>query len=158
MMYYLGKRSIANQDGVSPYLQMVNIRAISICSSDYGVLESGGERTAREQHQIFTDGHSKCDGYEKLSYHQSGNALDTVPYIDGKYTWSNRQAFIDILDAWKQAEIELRKLNMIPDDIYIHHGIYWNWQDLDNDGILEITDKLGWDAAHHELRSKPQVI
>lgn len=44
-MYYLNNRSIKNMDGVSPYLQMIAIRAISISSVDFGILETGGERT-----------------------------------------------------------------------------------------------------------------
>jgi hypothetical protein len=155
-MNSLSNRSIKNMDGVSPYLQMTIIRAISISPVDFGVLETGGERTASMQYNIFKEGFSKCDGYEKLSYHQSGNALDKVPYIGGKYTWSNKQAFIDIYYAWREAEALLRKLNMIPDDIFFHHGLFWNWKDIDGDGIIEITDKLGWDAAHTEIRSYPQ--
>lgn len=108
------------------------------------------------QYKIFKAGNSKCDGYEKLSYHQSGNALDTVPYIDGKYTWNNKQAFIDIYNAWIEAEKQLRHIYMIPDDVFFHHGLFWNWKDLDKDGIIEITDKLGWDLAHREIRNYQQ--
>lgn len=155
-MYYLGKRSIGNQDGVSPYLQMVAIRAISISPVDFGILETGGERSAEMQNSIFKQGFSGCDGYTKKSYHQSGNALDLVPYINGKYTWSNKQAFIDIYYAFVEAEKQLRHIYMIPDEIHFHHGLFWNWKDLDNDGELEITDKLGWDASHIEIRNFPQ--
>lgn len=155
-MYYLGKRSILNMDGVSPYLQMTAIRTIAICPVDFGVLETGGERTASMQYNIFKQGNSKCDGYEKLSYHQSGNALDLVPYIGGKFTWNNKQAFIDIYYSFKEAETQLRSLNMIPEDVFFHHGLFWNWKDLDHDGIIEISDKLGWDAAHHEIRKIAQ--
>lgn len=145
-------------DGVSPYLQMLVIRAIAISPVDFGILDTGGERSAAMQNEIFLKGFSKCDGYDKLSCHQSGNAIDTVPYIDGRHTWSNKQAFIDIYYAMKEAEKQLRDLNMIPDDVHIHHGIFWRWKDLDNDGVLEITDKLGWDAAHSEIRNIPQNI
>ena len=155
-MYYLGNNSIKNMDGVSPYLQMLAIRAISISPVDFGVLETGGERTASMQYKIYKEGHSKCDGYDKLSYHQSGNALDLVPYINGKFTWNDKQAFIDIYYALMEAEKHLRHIYMIPDDIFIHHGLFWNWKDLDHDGVIEISDQLGWDAAHHEIRSVEQ--
>lgn len=157
-MFSLSNRSIKNMDGVSPYLQMLAIRAIAISPVDFGILETGGERTASMQYNIFKQGFSKCDGYKKKSYHQSGNALDTVPYINGKYTWNNRQAFIDIYYSLKEAENHLKSIQMIPDNIFIHHGIFWNWKDIDHDGIIEITDKLGWDASHHEIRSKRQII
>ena len=156
-MYYLGQRSVNNMDGVSPYLQMTAIRAISISPVDFTILETGGKRTASMQYNIFKEGNSKCDGYKKLSYHQSGNALDKVPFINGKPTWSNKKAFIDIYYAWIRAENELRALNMIPDNIFFHHGLFWNWKDIDKDGIIELTDKLGWDAAHTEIRSFPQI-
>lgn len=157
-MNKFSERSILNMDGVSPYLQMVAIRTISISPVDFGILNTGGERTASQQYKIFKEGNSKCDGYEILSYHQSGNALDTVPYIDGKYTWSNKQAFIDIYYAWQKAEKELRHIYMLPDDVFFHHGLFWNWKDLDNDGIIEISDRLGWDSAHHEIRNFKQAI
>lgn len=157
-MFYLSERSIKNMDGVSPYLQMLAIKAIAISPVDFGILETGGERTASTQYNIFKQGYSKCDGYNKKSYHQSGNAIDLVPYIKGKFIYNDRKAFIDIYYSLKEAENHLRSIQMIPDHIFIHHGIFWNWKDLDNDGIIEITDKLGWDAAHHELRSKRQII
>jgi peptide/nickel transport system substrate-binding protein len=31
------------------------------------------------------------------------------------------------------------------------------WSDTDGDGILEVTDKLGWDLPHFELRKVPQT-
>jgi len=50
----------------------------------------GGLRTEEEQNQIFKKGHSKCDGYNKKSYHQSGNAVDVIPVV-GLY--SNDKGF-----------------------------------------------------------------
>lgn len=163
-MYSLGKSSNTNLSTTSKYIQMIVRRAIKKSKSDFGILKTGGKRDAKMQNSIFLAGHSECDGYIKISNHQRvdndgfGKAVDLVPYIDRKYTWSNKQAFIDIYEAWIEAEKELREEGLIPDDIFFHHGIFWNWKDLDMDGILELTDKLGWDSAHHEMRSKPQKI
>ena len=47
---------------------------------DFTIPWMGGVRTAPEQNKIFMSGNSTCDGYQKKSYHQSGNALDVIPY------------------------------------------------------------------------------
>ncbi len=157
-MFKLGKRSLRNMEGISPYIHIIVTRTIVISPVDFGVLNTGGFRTAEMQYHIFLDGHSKYDGYEKKSYHQSGKAVDLVPYINRKYTWYIRNAFVDIYRAWKKAENELKKEGIIPKDVYFHHGIFWTWKDLDLDGELTINDKLGWDSAHHQQNDKPQKI
>ena len=35
----------------------------------------------------FHAGLSKCDGYEKISSHQTGEALDVYAYVDGNASW-----------------------------------------------------------------------
>lgn len=74
-------------EGVNNQLQAVMHRAIEISSIDFGVPSTGGKRTAQEQNRLFMGGKSKCDGYELLSYHQSGNAIDIYAYVDGKASW-----------------------------------------------------------------------
>jgi hypothetical protein len=57
---------------------------------DFGIIRNGGFRTAEEQNKIFTDSNgndTKCDGYLHKSKHQSGLAVDLVPYVDGKFVW-----------------------------------------------------------------------
>lgn len=45
-------------------------------------------RTAEEQNAAFRSGKSKCDGYIKKSYHQSGNAFDqTFANAKGNPYW-----------------------------------------------------------------------
>jgi len=44
----------------------------------------GGLRTAEEQNQLFKGGYSKCDGYLKLSKHQSGDAIDLNVFVGSK--------------------------------------------------------------------------
>ena len=157
-MYTLGKRSLNNISGCHSYIQMIVKRAITLSIFDFGIIKNGGLRTIEMQSDIFKNGYSKCDGIIKKSYHQSGKAVDLVPYVDGNYTWKNKAAFIGVLQAWNEAEIQLKKELLIPETIYFHHGIFWNWEDLDKDGVIEITDRLGWDAAHHEIRTKKQLI
>lgn len=151
-MYKFGKQSIKNIHTVNPLLQELAARMIEISKVDVGVLSTGGLRTAEQQNEIFNIGNSECDGYDKKSYHQTGLAIDFVPYINGKYTWNNKWAFLEIKKAVDKAWEDILHGNY-----YLHSGIYWGAKDLNGNGILEITDKMGWDAAHHELRLTPQV-
>lgn len=158
MSFKLGKQSLKNIDNIHPYLKIIVKKTIEISEVDFGILNTGGMRTAEMQNEIFKNGNSKCDGFNIKSYHQSGKAVDLVPFVDGKYTWINKNAFIKILKAWEKAENELKIDGIIPDNISIHHGIYWNWKDLNMDGELDINDRVGFDCAHHEIRTKPQKI
>jgi len=157
-MYKLGRTSLMTLNEVSPYIQLIVKRMIQISDVDFGILSNGGLRSAEMQNEIFKKGHSKCDGFKKKSYHQTGKAIDLVPYIDGKYTWNNKLAFITVINTWKKAEEELKEKGIIPTTLHFHHGIFWNWKDLNDNNEIDINDKLGWDSAHHEIRSKPQNI
>ena len=48
---------------------------------DFSIPEFGGLRTAEDQNALFKKGVSKADGYDKPSYHQTGLALDVIPYV-----------------------------------------------------------------------------
>lgn len=157
-MFYLGKRSVKNMVGVNYNLVKIAHRAIELTKIDFGIPNTGGYRTAEMQYSIFKKGFSKCDGRTKKSDHQAGNAMDAVPFINGKFCWTNKQAFIDVHYAFVSAYNELKEKGEIPADFYLHFGIFWNWDDIDNDGILEVTDKLGWDCAHVYWRNYPQKI
>jgi len=150
--YKFGKSSINNIHTVTSLLQELAARAIEVSEVDFGVLSTGGLRTPEEQNEIFKIGNSKCDGYKKKSYHQTGFAIDFVPYVDGKYTWNNVEALLRTKQAVDKAWKDILHGNH-----FLHWGGYWGAKDLDGDGRLEITDRIGWDAAHYELRSYPQV-
>lgn len=154
-MYSWGKRSVKNINTVNDVLQILAQKIISRLIYDVGVLNTGGLRTAEMQNEIFLAGNSECDGYEKKSYHQSGKAIDFVPYIDGALTWSNGKAFLSnakiVLECWEEMKAADQTQYY-----FLHWGGYWGDKDLDGDQLLEITDKLGWDMAHFELRKTPQ--
>ena len=61
--------------------------AIQITKIDIGIPSTCGFRTAEKQNELFTDGKSKADGYNKKSYHQTGKALDFYAYVDGRASW-----------------------------------------------------------------------
>ena len=155
-MYKWSKRSVKNINTVHEVVQIIAQRLITKTPYDIGVLDNGGLRTAGQQHEIFMAGNSKCDGYHIKSYHQSGLAIDFVPYVNGSFTWNNGKAFLSIakvvFEIWKEMQLTGEAENY-----HLHWGGYWGDQDLDGDNLLEVTDKLGWDMAHFELRDKPQA-
>ena len=155
-MYRWGKSSVKYINTVNDILQILAHRIISRVIYDLSVLNTGGLRTAEMQHDIFLTGNSECDGYKKKSYHQSGLAIDFVPYIDGKNTWSNGLAFLTnaktIFECWDEMVAAGENQGY-----YLHWGGYWGDKDLDGDQLLEITDKLGWDMAHFEFRKTAQA-
>ena len=113
--YSFGKTSIAELEKINPILKSLAYKAISKSLVDFGVLKLGGIRTAEEQHKLFLEGRSKIDGLVKPTTHQLGLAVDFVPYINGKYTWENHEAFHRIneavLEAWE--ELGITEYNLI---------------------------------------------
>jgi len=88
--YKLSKRSEARLIGIEPVLIDIIKEALADenCPHDFGIPREGGLRSAEDQHILFLKGASKCDGYEKKSYHQTGKAFDIFGYVNGKATWN----------------------------------------------------------------------
>ncbi|MCP4990796.1 MAG: M15 family metallopeptidase [Colwellia sp.] len=72
---------------------------IKVTPIDFCIIKNGGYRTAEEQKELFDKGNSKCDGYQYKSRHQSGMAVDLVPWINGKPTW-DKFAALEIAKAF----------------------------------------------------------
>tara|TARA_R110000744_G_scaffold275082_3_gene388070 strand:+ start:6089 stop:6490 length:402 start_codon:yes stop_codon:yes gene_type:complete len=114
-MYKFGKKSLKNREGVNPKLIEISDRALEISSNrkggvDFVIIGSAGLRTAEQQNELFNRGVSKADGYEKLSYHQSGNALDVVPFVNGRASWDEKHLLsvaVCMLQAAKELNYEL---------------------------------------------------
>ena len=88
-----GQKSLNRMKGLDEKLVRVLFRAIRIASRkmdgvDMSIPQFGGLRTADEQNKLFENKLSKCDGYETKSYHQSGRAIDVIPYIKGVNPYS----------------------------------------------------------------------
>lgn len=152
-MYKFGNASKQRIQEVNGLLQTLANETIQASPFDFGIPSTGGLRTAEQQKELYNKGYSKCDGYNKKSYHQTGLALDFVPYIDGGYTWANKEAFLAIaktaFEAWEK----------IPDKkgYFLHWGGFWKAKDLNLDGFLGDGDQLGWDLPHFELRKTEQT-
>ena len=157
MGYSFGRTSKRRMNGVDATLQLVAAHALANSSVDMSVSWRGGLRTAEQQKELFDAGNSRCDGYDKKSYHQSGKALDIVPYYKGKIDYSATDRFETFAKTMFDTFEDLRSRGFIPKNTYLHWGGFWSAKDNNGDGILShIDDKLGWDKPHWELRSKPQ--
>jgi peptidoglycan L-alanyl-D-glutamate endopeptidase CwlK len=84
MNFKLSERSLERAKDVNPKLINLILLAIRRTPIDFGVAWMGGKRTAEEQNQLFKEGYSQCDGYEKLSKHQSGDAIDLNVFVGSK--------------------------------------------------------------------------
>jgi peptidoglycan L-alanyl-D-glutamate endopeptidase CwlK len=84
MSFTLSERSEKRMEGLDPGLINVVKLAITRTPIDFGVAFMGGMRTPEEQNQLFKQGASKCDGYLKISKHQSGDAIDLNVFVESK--------------------------------------------------------------------------
>ena len=108
--YKLSDKSLKNMGGCNPILIRLAKEAIKLTEVDFGIIQNGGLRTAEEQHQLFIKGVSKADGFARISYHQTANAIDLIPYVSKRFTWENAEAFRAInkavTEAWKQMNVK----------------------------------------------------
>jgi peptidoglycan L-alanyl-D-glutamate endopeptidase CwlK len=81
MAYRLGTVSESHLVGVHPEICRVEHRAIEITEQDFGAFE--GLRDLERQKKLFHAGASRT----MASYHLTGDAIDNVPYIDGRLQW-----------------------------------------------------------------------
>lgn len=82
-MHKFSEASLNHREGVDYRLVEISDMALNISAVDFGIPSSGGVRTAEEQNRLFHNDLSKCDGYNILSEHQSGKALDVYAYVNG---------------------------------------------------------------------------
>ena len=83
MSYKFGSRSLERIEGVNKDLVKCAELALHNSKVDMTIPWMGGVRTAEDQNEIYRRGASQRDGYDKKSYHQSGNALDIIPVEGG---------------------------------------------------------------------------
>ena len=110
-MYRLGQRSLENLKGVNPILIEILERALEISSNrvdgvDFTIINTAGIRTPQQQNRLFKEGRSNADGYIKISKHQTGDALDVVPYVNGGASWDEKE-LLKVAVCMLQASNEL---------------------------------------------------
>ena len=100
MAYRLGKKSLKELQGVKCDLQAVVQRAIQLTTQDFSVHD--GLRSLAEQKALVRSGASKT----MRSKHLRGDAVDLVPYINGKLRWE-WDTIYPIAEAVREAANEL---------------------------------------------------
>lgn len=135
MSIKLNKRSINELVGVHPDLVALAHKAADLVPDSFvkkhGMpIISSGVRTAKEQNHLFRMGYSKLDGYNKLSQHQKGLAIDWAIIKGRAANWA-ADAFIELSKYVKKAAALL--------GLNIEWGGDW---------------KGSWDKPHYQLSSR----
>lgn len=106
MAFVFGKASLDHMAGIDHRLVELAHRALSITKIDFGIPSTGGLRSAETQNQLFLAGKSEKDGYENLSKHQYGSALDFYAYVDDHASW-DQYYMTQVAAAFLQASVQL---------------------------------------------------
>lgn len=113
----LGEKSLKELVGVDSRLVLVVKRAIEITEQDFAVHD--GLRTPEEQKALVKAGASATLN----SRHLSGNAVDLVPYINGKLRWEWPPIY-KIALAMRKAALEF--------NVKLRWGGNWDCKDFTN--------------------------
>lgn len=138
MNFAFSKKSVERMKGVNPQLILIFNEAIKNSPIDWGIPNDAGIRTAIRQNELFADGNSKCDGYDNLSNHQSGNALDFYAYVNGKASWEKHHLAM-VAGVIMSTATRLRKQGKI--DIELKWGAEFGSNDFN-----------GFDFPHIEVK------
>ena len=138
MTFKLSARSKERRDGVDPKLIELDDLALSLTLIDFGHPDYAGLRDAEEQLILYKRGVSQCDGYKKVSKHQSGKALDFYAYVNGRASWDPEHLAIIATAYFQAASI-------------LGYKIRWGglWKKKKPTYINGIP--YGWDMGHIEL-------
>lgn len=119
--YKFGKNSKKKLTGVLPKVQELAKRALKYSTVDFSVID--GLRSAAEQRAMYDKGASELDGTMKISDHQTGCAIDVVPYVKGMDIWDVKDpvvaaTWLEIYRAFGRAAMKL--------GIQLELGLYYN--------------------------------
>ena len=154
-MYTFGVKSLNILDTTSKYLQLCAKRTIKESKIDISIPEWGGLRDAEYQFKLYKKGWSKADGTNIKSNHQKMDAkgkslaLDLCAYHKGKQSW-NGERLVYIAGLMLKNFKELKELKVVPDDLHLHWGGFWQPRKGNEEG-------LGFDLPHFEIRTLPQT-
>ena len=99
--YKLSSTSLNRLKGIKPALHRVVERAIFLSDVDFMVVE--GLRTKAKQAEYVKKGASQTMN----SKHLTGDAVDIVPYVNGKADWDNWNYIFTMTTAMQKAAQEL---------------------------------------------------
>lgn len=99
-MNRLSRRSRENLKGLDPRLAALVGYVLARGREDFTI--TCGIRSADEQRELYQRGLSKFDGYVKKSKHQTGEAIDFIPYpFFGD--WDNIDSFERVIEEFRKA-------------------------------------------------------
>ena len=123
--HHWGEKSRARMIGVSPALVICATGVLKQCRFDLTIPHMGGIRTVADQQELWKKGRTApgkivthVDGRKKKSKHQSGLALDIVPWINGRPRWDLSHGAYEHI-----AELMIREGEMM--GITITWGGHW---------------------------------
>lgn len=133
------RNSKKNIKGIREALIQLAERVLAKSTHDFGIPKYGGKRTPQEQNNLFhlIPKVTQLDGFNKKSYHQSGDALDIFVYDEHGACWDCKDKYKEIADLFK-SEFQL----------------------MQDEGLFECEEKLIWggdwirfkDLPHFEVR------
>jgi hypothetical protein len=125
--------------GLNIELKKLLFLALKRSPIDFGIAWYGGFRTPEMQNELYkkTPKVTSKDGYKKLSKHQSGLAVDLMPYVNGKSSPS-KENYLILAGVMFACANEL--------DLIIRSGMNW---DMDQEYLIDQTFN---DYPHFELR------
>jgi len=138
MKYKFSDTSLHRMAGLNVELKKLLFLALKRSPIDFGIAWYGGFRTAEMQAELYkkTPKVTSKDGYKKKSKHQSGLAVDLLPYVKGKAAPTKENYLI-------LAGVMLACANEL--GLTIRSGMDW---DMDTEYLVDQTFN---DYPHYEL-------
>lgn len=128
--FKLSKNSKKNLSGVRFELKLLVDRVLKKSIHDFGIPRYGGLRTAKEQNYLYylVPQVTWLDGYERLSYHQTGNAFDIFVYDQHGACWKCKWKYKEISNLVKLEFQLMQKEGYFKGEILKWGG---DWKHLD---------------------------
>jgi len=134
--FHFGGVSLLRMKGLNQ--KVINLLNLAIVRTpvDFGIAFDGGFRTAEKQWELYKKGASKKDGFKLKSKHQSGMAVDLMPYIGNQPT-PTKENYLKIYTCLMECSKEL--------GYKLRSGMDW---DMD---LELLTDQDFDDMPHFEI-------
>lgn len=129
--YKLSRSSNRRIKEIDSRLTYLVNKVIQISPHDFGIPQHGGLRTAEEQNKLFQQVPkvTNMDGYNKLSYHQSGKAFDIYIYDEHGACWECIEKFKEVADVFKSQFNIMKSEGLFLSNEVLRWGGDWTWKD-----------------------------